>query len=878
MRQVKPLYILSFLLLLIVSCNQTRYVPENKYLIKKNKLKIVGDKDHKEDLTSIIRQPSNYRRFWIKWKLNAYNSIDSVKVAEKRTRLDKELRIENEERIAKQNEINQRRIDRAREKGRSHYTHKTIRLKDTINPRKFLREWYKYQIGEAPVIFDSVAFDKTLEQMNAYLNKKGYYYGEAAGAVFNKDNKKCKVKYVVTTGERYFINSTKVECKNPEVKEAYDVYVATRHDPPLIGQPFDNELLDSYRYKVAKYMRDSSFYGFSANHITYVADTHRRDMTVDLTIQFGDRTILVDAAKDSMAVVPHRKFEIQEVFFHISDTMLYEGNFRHMMDSLGLSIFNGPFLATRDTLIYSRGRGDDAQEVVFYYNERPFVKPRVLEQQNLLEKGGRYSERSAEASYSALLRMNLFKAIKTDLKEIPGTNRMEVHYYIAPKKRQSYSFQPRATNMNGYLGVSATVSYTNRNLFRGGEQLTLSVSGGFESQPPVFEETQDGKKKIVERSFNTFEVGPSLKYTLPGLFPFRKSQIWKRRRPQTIMSTAYNYHIREDFERRSFQMNYQWKFILTKTSLFEIGLPAVSVVKFINIKKTPAFEQRLQALGDLFLLNAYSNQFIWQDWRIRYEYNIKEKTNRKGNSQVYFHSLFDPAGNVLSAFQKFQDTVDGGQYSFAHVGYSQFLRLDNELIFSKPLGKERSANVKVLAGGGLPYGNTKTSMPYDYSFFGGGANDNRGWYARTLGPGGYKYYLDTLRSTTQIGDIRLAAFGEFRFAINSFFKGAVFVDAGNVWTMREDPNRVGGNFSSDWWRQIAVSTGVGLRMDLDYFIIRLDMGIPIRNPALPAGENWFFQDKTNFELEADAAFGTNWSDYIPSLYAPRFHFGIGYPF
>ncbi|GAB5418110.1 MAG: BamA/TamA family outer membrane protein [Crocinitomicaceae bacterium] len=882
MQRIKLTYILPILALFVVACNQTKYVPDDKYLVKKNKIIIKGDnKVDKEDIGSIVRQPANYQRLWIKWKLNAYNTFDSTKIADKRTRKNKEIRVENQERLEKQYEINKKRILKAKEKGRTYYTHKTVQLKDTVNPNKFFREWYKYEIGEPPVIFDSSAYEKTLEQMNAYLKQKGYYYGKAEGLVKYKGNKKAVVTYVLTTGKQYKIKSTKVDCENEEVRDAYLSYVRTRHDPPLVGKPFDSEMLDNYRSRVAKYMRDSSFYGFSFNHITYLADTVRKDMSVNLTIVIGDRTVRAPGAKDSLIQIQHEKFVVDEVFFHISDTLSYEGNFAKMMRTKGLSLYDGSFVNTIDTFVYVKERGNkeiENREAVFLFNSEPFVKPNVLESQNFMEKGSRYSGKNAEDSYAALLRMDLFQAIKTEIVEMPGTNRLQIHYYVAPKKRQSYSFQPRATNNNGYLGASVSISYTNRNLFRGGERLTISLSGGFESQPAIFDESQGDQVVTTGRSFNTFEISPNVRLTLPGLFPLRSSDISKRRRPSTIISTGYSYQNREDFERRSFQLDYEWKFIVSKTSLFEVGLPGVSVIRFVNIDKSEEFQERLDDLGDLFLLNAFSNQFIWQDWRVRYEYNIKGKSNRRGNSQLYFASVFEPAGNVLSVFRPFQDTTSLGQYGINGVGYSQFVRLDNELIFSKPLGKERSVNFKLEAGAGMPYGNTTTALPFDYSFFGGGANDNRGWRARTLGPGGYKYYLDTLRSATQIGDMRLGTFGEFRFAINSFFKGAVFMDAGNIWTTSEDPNRPNGQISGDWWRQIAVAAGVGLRMDLEYFIIRLDLGIPIRNPALPAGENWITQKKDLFEDEAEAKFGANWRDVTPLLYIPNIHLGIGYPF
>jgi len=194
------------------------------------------------------------------------------------------------------------------------------------------------------------------------------------------------------------------------------------------------------------------------------------------------------------------------------------------------------------------------------------------------------------------------------------------------------------------------------------------------------------------------------------------------------------------------------------------------------------------------------------------------------------------------------------------------------------LGKKSSIHGRLLIGGGLPYGNSKTSMPYDYSFFAGGANDNRGWRARALGPGAYKYYLDTNRTATQIGDLRIGSTVEYRFNMGSLLKGAIFMDAGNVWTIKEDVNRVGGQISNNWYKQIALSSGVGLRLDLDFFIIRLDLGLPITNPALPAGSRWIFQKRDAYYAEGLAVLGVNYKDYLPKPFTPNIHFGIGYPF
>lgn len=882
LQHLKLTYILLILVVFLLACNQTKFVPDGRYLLKKNEIVQTDSKLDKDDLNSIIRQQPNFKSFGIKWKLFAFNRVDSAKVADKRARKNIDLKAKNRELLKKQDRINAKRIDKAKAKGHSYYTHKTIQLKDTVEPRKFFREWYKYKIGRPPVVFDSIPFNKSIEQLNSYLKVKGYYYGNVQGFVDYKRNGKCVVKYAMEAGPRYFIDSVYYVVDNKEVEESYNALLKMQSDPPLLNEPFDSDMLDDYRDKVSRFMRDSSFYGFNSSHITFIADTNRANMKVSVGIVLGDKVTRSLEFKDSVIVEKQHKTKIREVYFHLADTIYYDG-YTAEIDRLHLPKFRGQFLQTLDTLDYSslneRRQRKEVNESIILYNGEMVIKPRVLEIYNYLDKNGPYRERFVESSYKGLIRLGLFTGIKTELKETDDPGYLEVHHYLAAGKKQSIGFEPRATNSNGFLGVSASMNYTNRNLFRGAERLTLSLSGGFESQPPIFDETIDGEKiKTAGRSFNTFEFGPSAKLEIPGFFPFRMSKMAKQRRPTTVTSAAYNYQNRADFTRGTFQMNFLWKFYISSTQIIQLGLPAASVVKFVNIDKSPEFENKLAVLNDVFLLDAYSNQFIWEDWKVTYEYNSKDRPNRRNNSLFYFNTTFDPAGNLLSAFSAIQDTTSSGKKAIAGLAYSQFLRLDNEIIYSKPLGKERSLNLKLLAGGGLPYGNSTNSLPYDYSFFAGGANDVRGWRARSLGPGSYKYYLDTNRTAVQLGDLRVGGLSEFRFSINSFFKGAVFVDAGNVWSVFYDENRPGSQISKNWYKEIAFATGFGLRMDLDYFVIRVDLGIPIKNPALPIGSQWIWQSRKNYLDEVEAFFGPDYYLYAPLPFIPQLHFGIGYPF
>lgn len=882
----------------LVACNQTKHVPQGKYLLKKNTVTLNKSELSSDDIEDIIRQKPNYSFLGMKLRLAAYNMVDSAKVADKRIVKSEKLHQKNDRRRAREKRINERRIAKANAKGREWYTRKVIPLKDTVNPNSFFREWLKYKFGEEPVIFDSSYYSKTIEQVDIFLRKKGYYYGEVSGKVhYDSVKRKVVPEYIVETGDRYYIDSVYLKCDNESVKNSFVKFTKKGDLNRLKGQPFDTDMLDDYREDVASLMRDEAYYGFVYSSIDFEADTNKNNFMVTLGIRIGDRPIQSPDFPDSIIYIPYKPYLISDVHFHILDTLRFKGDFSEYAKSKGVEATTNGRINTVDTMYFrdvyfnndeKKNRNIDVsidtaninRQAYFYFNGKPFIKPIIIEAQNYLEKDNYYKQYYLERTFSRLLQLGQFSTVTPELKEIEGTNRLEVHYYLTPSTKQNFSFEPKATNSNGFLGVSASANYNNRNLFRGAENLTFTLSGGLESQPAIFDKTLDGEKiKSSARSFNTFEFEPGVKLTLPGLFPIRSTtKLAKRTRAQTIIATAYNFQNRSDFNRKSFQLSYLWKFFGGgETQVFQVGFPLLSTIKYVNFSPSLAFAERLASLNDNFLLSTYSDQFIWQDIKITYEYNtLLKKDKRPNTANVVYKVSFDPAGNFISLFKKSQGLNDLGQRTIFGLGYSQFARLDNDIIYAQPLGKKKSLNMRFQIGAGIPYGNSFTSLPYDYGFFGGGANDNRGWRSRALGPGGYKYYLDGSRTLTQIADIRLAGSVEFRFDLGGYFKAAVFTDFGNIWTWKEDVNRPGAKFSSDFYKQIAVSGGVGLRMDLDFFVIRLDLGIPLSNPALPSGSQWIFQSRRNFYDEIETA-GLE-KGQVARPFIPVLHFGIGYPF
>lgn len=761
---------------------------------------------------------------------------------------------------------------------------------------------------------------------------------------FNKSRTKQKViaTYNITTGPRYYIDTVKLVCHNPSVQHDFEQFImkhpdkqglnpdfkAAIIDKKAVNLPFDADKFSAYRGELASYMRDQTYYGFVESNVSYKADTSRvsnnaggSGLKMTFSVILGDRAIQDKNNPKNITYIPHVSTRVNGVYFHFADSSQYKGDFKSDVAKMGLDIKENGFLITLDTAVYrsirrpvedylasdsmghkmiikSRvnknwlGKYKDSVDfdphriATFYYNGKLFVSPSLIEAQNYLEDQNYYKEYYLERSFERLMQLGLFSVIKPEIVETyPGSGVVRVHYNLVPATKQSFSFEPKAKNSNGFLGLSASLNYNNKNIFRTGTNFVFSISGGFESNPSVFSKDANGNKvKTQERSFNTKEIGPSAKLDIPGLFPFGVTILGKRQRPRTELSSAYNYQKRTDFSRSVLQFNYIYKFLVGdgKTQSVSFGLPGASVIKYVSIKPLPEFTAKLNALNDLFLKNAYRNQFIWEDFRVTYDFDNDKKTRRKYPKLRFTYSgSFSLAGNILNAITSIKPQYDtAGHKLFLGIPYAQFSVIDNKVVAYYKTGKHSLLAFRTMAGIGFPMKNSPTSLPYDYSFFAGGSNDNRGWVARTLGPGAYQGLLDPNFVITQIGDIRFNMSLEYRFGMGTgILNHAFFTDAGNIWTRKEDVNRPGGQISGNFYKELGISVGYGLRFDFTYFLFRLDLGFPIHIPSLPEGERWIFTDKSEFYSRAEAAYGPNYKAFIPkNLYRPYLHFGIGLPF
>ena len=924
--------ILFLFSLFVIGCRQSKYVPEKMYLLKKNTITLNKDKLLLEDLEYTFRQKPNVRFLGVPFKLHFYNVYDSARLAENHS-----IRVEKFEKklIKKRNKIektNARRKAKAIQKNKDYYIPKT--LKDTLYTKRSFPERLKYVYGQSPVVFDTLLTKKTEKQMSLLLKKKGYFENEVQAEVFYNTKKRyAYVNYKIGLGELYTIDSLKFEGIRTLVK-LDSIYMLNTEkellEHPLINKPLDVEILDEHRYAFARFMKNSGYHNFQPTSMYFKIDTNGLNRKAIVYIHFDLYPEVLDLrVKDSLNARGIKPTAIGNVFFHLADTLHYPGNFKK--DYVGYTLENPiakQFVITTKDTYYNKvlakktrldkfsdlkkGDPDPFMEITVNYNgNKPWIKPELLALQTYLEHRNTFKQDYLDRSFRSLQLLNVFSNIKPILiktGETSKSNIIDVHYFLEPSKKHTFGFEPKfTTNTSGLLGMSAGINYSNKNFGRKAQSLTLSFGGGFESQTRSLSSEED----VL---FNTIEIGPSIKFETPGLLPVPIYLLSKRQRPRTVISSSFNLEKRAIFNREVFQLTSYWKFYVGKTQIFQIGLPGISTIKYVLFNPKGTFQDYLNNVDDPFFRNTYSKQFIWEDFRLSWEYNNKEKNYRPGkrplfNANIYFQTTFDAAGNALRAFKGIQELNSEGEYQFLNVSYSQFVRLDNLYILGKRFKHKKSIHFKYNLGAGMPYLNSTTSMPYDFSFFAGGSNDNRGFRARTLGPGAYAYHLDPLRLPTQVGDIRFLSSVEYRFNIGSIFRGALFSDVGNIWTFREDPNRVKGNFEfKDFYQELALSGGVGLRLDFDFFVFRLDLSFPMYNPAFSAANKWFFTDLftnenyrkgyysegvSTFENEVNqiyfdqnGTFPTSdqyWKlikEYklMPKPFVPMLNFGIGYPF
>ena len=702
-------------------------------------------------------------------------------------------------------------------------------------------------IGSPAPVLDSTLVDISRTQIEKFLNSKGYFNAKVESSIA-VNNQRAEVLFSAKPGAAFMVNKVAYDIADPKVK---DLYFAKKdqfshlHD----GMQYDDDSLAYERDQFYEVMKQNGYYEFLRPYVKFVVDSN-------LNASKANVTFIVDNPQEKPA---HELYTIGQTNIIVAP------------DPDGF-----PDSVRLNPRIFRNVRYTDMSK---RFRRNPIAR------YNFLKHGELYDNRNENITYDRLYELNVFKNVKIDyVKSKDSVNQVDPVIRLIPQKRMSNRVEGEVPFNAGTVGFTLSNTYTNKNIFRGAERFEFQVKGGLQSR----------NGQIYQRDFSL-----SSSLAVPRLLvPFDIPLMGKNGMPFTTFSTSYVYSLQKDvFARKLFlnSMSYDW--FETKSKLHSFT-PINFEYRFGNLLlDTVGPNQALnEANKQLIRDNVYNLALLRRrdiTLGIKYNYTLNQNKLLQKKSFIYFRGGIDLAGNLLSGLNSiFSSKHDPSSGDFATVlglPFNQYVRPEIDLRWYKSLGGERQFVSRLNAGVGYAYGNS-TGMPFEKLFFAGGSSGVRAWQARTLGPGNYNRGVripneqDRSRffGLDQLGEMHIETNLEYRYKLlNKFFgaqlKGAVFVDAGNVW------NIAPGNPQPETYfdfkkvlNQIGIGTGVGLRYDVDYFVFRFDIGLKLKDPQFSASEQWVIGKFLN---GANAFKRDYYTTHSPDKYHfVQYNFGIGMPF
>lgn len=685
---------------------------------------------------------------------------------------------------------------------------------------RFLRK-----IGDAPVIYNESDAIRSQEEIAKAVQNLGYM-GASVKRTTKTKKKKLKLFYEITSGKPYIVRTLKYDISDKKIAE----YLRNDSTQSMLreGMLFDVNVLDAERQRITDYLLCNGYYKFNKDYITYTADTARNTHQVDLTLHLLPyKTYVGDTPKE------HFQYKINKINF-ITD---YD-----VLQSSALSS-----IEINDSLHYNG--------FPIYYKDKLYLRPKVLVDNLRFASGDLYDERNVQKTYTYFGRLSALKYTNIRFFETQNGDSTQLNCYVmlTKSKHKSISFELEGTNSAGDLGAAASVSFQHRNLFRGSETFMVKFRGAYEAISGL----QPGYK-----NHNYTEYGVETSINFPNfLFPFLTSDFKRRIKATTEFGLQYNYQLRPEFSRTIASASWSYKWIQKQKIQHRIDLLDISYL-YLPWISSQFQEDYINKDKDNYILKYnYENRLIV---RMGYNYSYNSAGGALVNNTITTNSYsiragFESAGNILYGISKMINMRKNkdGEYAILGIPYAQYLKGDFD--FAKNIIIDHRNSLAFHAGIGIavPYGNAKV-VPFEKRYFSGGANSVRGWSVRNLGPGSFAGDGNFMN---QSGDIKLDASIEYRTRLFWKFRGVAFIDAGNIWTIREYENQPGGVFEFDkFYKQIAVAYGLGLRLDLDFFVLRFDGGMKAINPKYKKAKERYPIIHPRFSRDF------------------AFHFAVGYPF
>jgi outer membrane protein assembly factor BamA len=685
-------------------------------------------------------------------------------------------------------------------------------------------------VGEPPVIYQSSLHYKSLRNLENYLQNKGYYSFEINDSlIVNKNQPKmARLKFEINAGNAYYINSINYDIIDPFVKDI--ILDDTSKAMVKSGDIFDMDLLLKERERILNQMKNNGYYYFTQSNIHYYADTTNFNRRVDIRLSIkksfdADRYFL-----EEIFTVQR----IKQVYFYVN------------FDRGKYAVEKDAYIQSLDTVRY--------EDFIFLVDGELKIKPEVILQANYIKQGDNYSEKEVNQTQKSLSALKQFKGISIQFRESEAYRRevwnaenplLDAHIYLSPSDRQSYAVEAEGTNSSGYFGLAGGLTYQNRNIFRGAEIFSAKFMGSLQ--------TLAGDEDLEERFLNTFEVGTELKLDVPKLMlPLQSERFIKDHNPSTSFRLSFNHQDRHDYTRTlgNASFGYQWK---SQNDFFTYRFNPIEYYTVKIFDFDPRFREQIDSL---YIRYSFENQLITA---MSLDMIFNNQNTKKLKNHWYIWTNIETSGNFMRAMGSTINlpTSESNAYKLFDLEFAQYIKADIDARFYQEIDKHQNLVYRAYIGAGIPFGNSTQGLPFVKKYYIGGANDIRAWQIRTLGPGTYSGGA----LFNQIADMKLLFNLEYRFDLIAFIKGALFVDAGNIWALDKSDDREGALFNPNtFYKEIALGTGVGLRFDFSFFILRFDFGMPLYDPAYPEDERWL---STFDEL--------NLNDFT-------LNFGIGYPF
>jgi len=657
--------------------------------------------------------------------------------------------------------------------------------KTRTNKRRGLRHYLNTHIGQPPVLMSSVDVEKNASILQNRLQNEGYFLAQVAGDTVSK-NKIAKAIYTVQTGPVYHYNKIVFPTDNDDL----DTAVAGTSKQTLLkaGDKFNLDIIKAERIRIDARLKEEGFYYFAPEDLIMRYDSTVAGHKVDMFVKVKDET--PDEAR---------------WIYKIRNLYVY------------------PHYTIRDTAL----KLDSAVKYRWYnvIDTKNTFRPFTFKNSILLHPGDIYNRTQHNNSLSRLIELGPFRFVKNRFEDVtPDSAFLDVYYFLTPQKRKSLQAEivARQTSAN-FNGTQFSLNFKNRNTFKGAELFAVSLF--------ISSDIQFGK---YNSGYNVYQTGiqPSVswpRFISPFNFTSNNAFI-----PHTILRTGYTLINRTQlYTLNSFNASfgYQWKPSLHKQH--ELNLLEIHYVDAANV--TQKYTDSIIHTRNPALAHVIDKQFTFGP---TYSYTYTNTTEDSRVNTFYYNGKVSMSGNILGIISG-ADTLAGKVKKLFGTPYNQYVKLENEIRFFHKLTPTSKLATRLMVDVGLPYGNS-TVLPYTQQFFIGGANSLRGFQAHSIGPGSYLIPARLTQGTSflpdESGDIKIEANVEYRPKLFSIVEGALFIDAGNIWLLRSNPNLPGAAFGKNFLSQMAADAGFGLRFNFTVLVLRTDVGFPIILPYLPAGQ------------------------------------------